>query len=325
MSVLVTGGAGYIGSHAVLGLSDRGEEVVVLDDLSAGFAPEFPAGVVFVQGSVGERAVLDALFRDRDIDTVMHFAGKIVVPESVADPLKYYENNTAASATLVSATIAAGVKQFIFSSSASVYGQPDENPVTEEAALNPESPYGRTKMMTELMLEDVAAATDLRYTALRYFNVAGADSEGRAGQSAKETTHIVRVGVQAALGLRDGLTINGDDYDTPDGTCIRDYIHISDLIDAHLAALDYLRDGGASQTFNCGYGHGFSVKEVVEAVLKESKNGFDVTTGPRRAGDPASVIASPARILATLDWEPKRDDLGLMIRHAMAWEKSLGK
>ncbi len=323
MSILVTGGAGFIGSHAVLGLTDRGEQVVVLDDLSAGFTPKFPDEVTFIEGSIGDRALLADLFASHDIGAIMHFAGKIVVPESVADPLKYYENNVAGSARLVAATVAAGVKQFIFSSSASVYGQPDENPVSEAAALRPESPYGRSKMMTELMLQDVSAAHDFRHVALRYFNVAGADPAGRAGQSAPETTHIVRVAVQAALGLRDGVTINGNDYDTPDGTCIRDYIHITDLIDAHLAALDYLRNGGASDTFNCGYGHGFSVREVVAAVLQESGVDFEVRDGPRRAGDPASVVADTSRITSVLDWTPQWDNLSAMIRHALDWEASL--
>lgn len=323
MSVLVTGGAGFIGSHAVLGLTDGGEHVVVLDDLSAGFAPDFPAAVTFVEGSAGDSDVLHRLFESHDIDTVMHFAGKIVVPESVADPLKYYWNNTLATAMLVSACIDAGVHRLIFSSSASVYGQPRENPVAETAPLQPESPYGRSKMMTEMMLQDISAAEDFNYVALRYFNVAGADPEGRAGQSAKETSHIVRVAIQTALGRRDGLTIFGDDYDTPDGTCIRDYIHVSDLIEAHLAALDYLRAGGASDAFNCGYGHGFSVHEVVNAVKAESGVDFKTGIGPRRPGDPASCIADATKIFDVLKWSPKRDDLSLMIRHALDWEASL--
>lgn len=323
MAVLVTGGAGYIGSHMVLALRDRGEEVVVLDNLSTGFRQAVAPGARLIEGDVGDEALVLSLIRQHGIDAIIHFAAKIVVPESVADPLGYYFNNTAKSRALLAAAVAGGVGQFIFSSTAAVYGNPATTPVAEDATLQPMSPYGTSKLMTERMLRDTAVAHPLRYVALRYFNVAGADPQGRSGQSTPNATHLIKVAVQAALGLRSGMQIFGTDYPTPDGTCIRDYIHVSDLILAHVAALDHLRGGGTSSVFNCGYGHGYSVIEVVEAVKRLSGVDFKVDLAPRRAGDPASIVADAAKIRATLGWRPAYDDLDVIVRSALAWERHL--
>lgn len=323
MAVLVTGGAGYIGSHMVLALRDRGEEVVVLDNLSTGFRHAVAPGARLVEGDVGDEALVLSLIREYGIDAIIHFAAKIVVPESVADPLGYYFNNTAKSRALLAAAVAGGVGQFIFSSTAAVYGNPATTPVAEDATLQPMSPYGTSKLMTERMLRDTAVAHPLRYVALRYFNVAGADPQGRSGQSTPNATHLIKVAVQAALGLRSGMQIFGTDYPTPDGTCIRDYIHVSDLILAHVAALDHLRGGGTSSVFNCGYGHGYSVIEVVEAVKRLSGVDFKVDLAPRRAGDPASIVADATKIRATLGWRPAYDDLDVIVRSALAWERHL--
>lgn len=324
MTVLVTGGAGYIGSHTVLALRDRGEVVVVLDDLSTGQARLVPADVPLVEGDVGDAALVDRLLRDHGVDAVIHFAGSIIVPESVADPLKYYRNNTAASRVLIEACVKAGVGQFIFSSTAAVYGIPAEVPVSEDAPLAPISPYGTSKLMTEWMLRDTAAAHDLRYVALRYFNVAGADPQGRSGQSTPEATHLIKVAVQAVTGKRDHVAVYGEDYDTPDGTGVRDYIHVSDLARAHLCALDHLREGGEGGVFNCGYGRGASVREVLAAVERVSGQQLDIRTAPRRAGDPPMLVADPARLRARFGWAPELDALDTIVAHALEWERREG-
>jgi UDP-glucose 4-epimerase len=323
MSVLVTGGAGYIGSHMVLALLDAGEDVVVLDNLSTGFRRAVPASAEFVAGDAGDRDLLLRLFLTHRIDAVIHFAGSIIVPESIAAPLRYYGNNTCVSRTLIAASVEAKIPHFIFSSSAAVYGMPEKNPVAEDARLTPISPYGTSKLMTELMLRDTAAAHDLRYVALRYFNVAGADPQGRSGQSTARATHLVKVACETALGERPYLEVFGTDYPTPDGTCIRDYIHVSDLARAHLDALRYLRGGGKSQVLNCGYGTGFSVLEVIASVKLVSQRDFPVRVGPRRAGDPAALVAQAKRIGEVLGWKPKLDGLDTIVSHALAWEKQL--
>jgi UDP-glucose 4-epimerase len=324
MSVLVTGGAGYIGSHMVLELLDAGEDVVVIDNLSTGFAKVVPPKARLIIGDCGDSNLVKGLLDAHNFDAVIHFAGSIVVPESVAKPLAYYRNNTANALALMTAVVAAGVPNFIFSSTAAVYGTPDTSPVSEDAPLKPESPYGRSKMMVEAMLADAAVAhPQLRYTALRYFNVAGADPKGRAGQSTPSATHLIKVAAETALGKRPQITVYGKDYPTPDGTCVRDYIHVSDLCTAHTAALNHLRKGGTSMVLNCGYGHGSSVLEVIETVKRVSGRDFKVVYGPRRPGDPASIVASPARIKAALGWTPRYDDLDVIVRDALAWEAKL--
>lgn len=324
MTVLVTGGAGYIGSHMVYALTDRGEDVIVLDNLSTGFDWAVSPAATLVVGDIGDAELLNRLFSTHDIDAIIHFAGSIVVPESVENPLKYYRNNTVNSRTLMEAAVNAGVKRFIFSSTAAVYGIPEVNPATEDAPLAPINPYGRSKLMTEWMLEDVARAHEgFDYVALRYFNVAGADPKGRTGQSTPEATHLIKVACQTALGQREKMFIFGDDYDTEDGTCIRDYIHVSDLIAAHVDALDYLRDGGASAVFNCGYGHGYSVKQVIDTVKRVSGVDFAVEVAPRRAGDPPALVAAADRIRQTLNWQPQLDDLEGIVASALAWERHL--
>ncbi|MFN4355443.1 UDP-glucose 4-epimerase GalE [Parvibaculum sp.] len=323
MSVLVTGGAGYIGSHAVIDLLRAGEEVVVIDDLSTGFDWAVQDAATLYQGDIADEALVDRIIREQKVEAVIHFAGSIVVPESVENPLKYYSNNTAKSRALIERCVAGGVRHFIFSSTAAVYGMVGNEPVSEETALNPMSPYGRSKLMTEWMLRDVAAAHDMTFAALRYFNVAGGDPEGRVGQSTANATHLIKVACQTALGQRSHIEVFGDDYPTPDGTCVRDYIHVSDLVAAHTAALGHLRKGGASFIANCGYGHGFSVREVLGAVERVSGHGFDVRQAPRRAGDPASIVSNPALIKETLGWVPAYDDLDTIVAHALAWEKRL--
>lgn len=323
MAVLVTGGAGYIGSHMVLALIDRGENVVVLDNLSTGFdwAVQKPANLVV--GDIGDIGAVTKLMASRDVDAVIHFAGSIVVPDSVADPLGYYLNNTVKSRALIEAAVKGGVKHFIFSSTAAVYGMPETNPVDEDAPLLPISPYGNSKMMTEIMLRDTAFAHDLGYVALRYFNVAGADPHRRSGQSTPRATHLIKVACEAALGMRPRLEVYGTDYDTPDGTCIRDYIHVSDLARAHLLALDHLRSGGEDLVLNCGYGRGFSVFEVIDAVKHASNVDFDVRTTGRRPGDPAALIAGADRIRGVLGWRPERDKLDQIVTDALNWERDL--
>ncbi len=323
MGVLVTGGAGFIGSHMVLELLDAGEDVVVLDNLSTGFRWAVPAGAAFVEGDVGDRNLLRRLLSGHRIDAIIHFAGSVVVPDSVADPLGYYLNNTCKSRSLIAAAVEAKIPHFIFSSTAAVYGMPKENPVAETALLEPMSPYGTSKLMTELMLRDTAQASDLRYVALRYFNVAGADPLGRSGQSTARATHLVKVACEAALGERPYLDVFGTDYPTPDGTCVRDYIHVTDLVRAHLDALRYLRAGGASEVLNCGYGKGFSVLEVIRSVKQSSKHDFPVRMEPRRPGDPAAIVARAERIKQVLGWQPSLADLDTIVGHALAWEKRL--
>ena len=323
MTVLVTGGAGYIGGHMVLGLRDQGEKVVVLDDLSTGFAWAVPEGVELVVGDFGDAEKVADIIAKHEIDAIAHFAAKIVVPESVADPLGYYLNNTAKARNLIEAAVRSGVKHFIFSSTAAVYGETGAEPIGEEASLAPISPYGRSKLMVEWMLEDVSRAYDFRYVALRYFNVAGADPQGRLGQSSPKATHLIKRGVQTALGRYASMEIFGEDYQTRDGTCVRDYIQVTDLIDAHLAALDYVRKGGESAVFNCGYGHGMTVKEVIDVVKRVSGVDFKVNVSGRRPGDPASIVAKADRIRSVLGWRPKRDNLDDIVRQALDWERRL--
>jgi UDP-glucose 4-epimerase len=323
MPILVTGGAGYIGSHMVLALSDRGEKVVVIDNLSTGFPWALPPNVTLRGGDVGDQGFVRAIIEEFGIDEIAHFAAKIVVPESVSNPLLYYGNNTAKSRLLIETAIGAGVKRFIFSSTAAVYGDVSGDPVDENLAPNPVSPYGRSKLMTEWMLEDAARAHDLRFIALRYFNVAGADPQGRSGQSTPNATHLIKVAVQTALGQRPHIDIFGTDYPTRDGSCIRDYIHVTDLASAHVDALSYLRKGGESMILNCGYGQGFSVLEVVDVVRKVTGVHFKANIVPRRPGDPATIIAKSDKIRAVLGWKPEHDTLDEIVRQAHAWERHL--
>ncbi|WP_291825482.1 UDP-glucose 4-epimerase GalE [Bosea sp. (in: a-proteobacteria)] len=323
MAVLVSGGAGYIGSHMVLELLDRGENVVVLDNLSTGFWWAVPKEVPLIQGDIGDQDLLARIIAEHGITEIAHFAAKIVVPESVADPLGYYFNNTVKTRALLESAVRGGVRRIIFSSTAAVYGEPAVSPVPEEIDLNPINPYGRSKLMSEWMLADTAKAHGLAYVVLRYFNVAGADPRGRSGQSSPNATHLIKVAGQAALGQRPGLEVFGTDYPTPDGTCIRDYIHVTDLARAHIAALEHLRGGGGSLTLNCGYGRGYSVKEVVEVVKTVSGVDFPVKLSGRRAGDPASLVAKADRIRSELGWTPEHDDLEEIVRQALTWEEKL--
>ena len=323
MTVLVTGGAGYIGGHMVLALLDAGEDVVVLDNLSTGFRWAVPAGAKLVVGDFGDIETLERIFTGHEIDAIAHFAAKIVVPDSVSDPLGYYENNTAKARTLLAAAVRHGVRHFIFSSTAAVYGEPPVDQVTEDTPQNPINPYGRSKLMVEWMLRDVSAAHDLRHVALRYFNVAGADPQGRLGQSTPNATHLIKIAVQAALGHRNGMDVFGTDYPTRDGSCIRDYIQVSDLIAAHMLALKHLRAGGQSLTCNCGYGRGLSVLEVIDVVKNVSGVDFPVRISGRRAGDPANLIAGAERIRSELGWAPKHDDVEGIVRQALDWERRL--
>ncbi len=324
LPVLVTGGAGYIGSHAVLALRDRGTPVAVIDNLSTGFRFAIPDDVPFYKGDVGDNALLARIFAEQQIGAVMHFAGSIIVPESVENPLKYYHNNTANSRALVEAVVRAGVRHMIFSSTAATYGIPDVSPVSEDVPKQPINPYGWSKLMTEQMLADTAFAHDFNYCALRYFNVAGADPQGRSGQSTAGATHLIKVAVEAALGMRDSVGVFGTDYATPDGTGVRDYIHVSDLAQAHVLALDaLLEQPDRSLTLNCGYGRGFSVLEVLDAVDRVTGGKLTRILGPRRAGDPDSLVSDPARIKATLPWVPQHANLDQIVAHALAWEQKL--
>jgi UDP-glucose 4-epimerase len=323
MAVLVTGGAGYIGSHMALKLGDSGEETVVVDNLVTGFDWAVDHRASFVQGDAGDIDFVSKVIRERKITEIIHFAGSIVVPESVVDPLKYYRNNTATSRNLLEAAVKNGVERFIFSSTAAVYGMTGLAPVEETTPLAPMSPYGKSKLMTEWMLADVAAAHPIKYGVLRYFNVAGADPQKRSGQSTPLATHLIKVACQTALGQRAKMDIFGTDYETPDGTCVRDYIHVTDLIAAHALLLKHLRDGGESTTLNCAYGQGFSVREVIETVKSVSGSDFRVDEGPRRAGDPASITATGEKIRKTLGWVPEHDDLTEMVGTALDWERYL--
>jgi UDP-glucose 4-epimerase len=323
MTTLVTGGAGYIGSHMVHELVDAGEPVVVLDNLSTGFRFLFPAAVPFVAGSTGDRELVAKTIRKYGVTAIIHFAASIVVPESVADPLGYYRNNTMNTCALLDVAIENGVRQVIFSSTAAVYGNADGTPVREDAITAPISPYGSSKLMSEIMLHDAGKAHGLRFVILRYFNVAGADPRQRTGQSTAGATHLIKVACETALGKRPKIDIYGTDYPTPDGTALRDYIHVSDLARAHSAALAHLRRGGASATFNCGYGRGASVFEVIDAVRRVSGHDFAVEIQGRRAGDPAALVANVDRIRATLDWRPQFQDVDTIVAHAYAWERRL--
>jgi UDP-glucose 4-epimerase len=323
MTVLVTGGAGYIGSHMVLRLCDAGESVVVLDNLTTGFDWAIHPAATLVQGNAGDMELVGKLLSEHHISEIVHFAGSIVVPESVSDPLKYYANNTATSRNLIEAAVKGGVKHFIFSSTAAVYGMTGLEPVSEDTVLAPMSPYGRSKLMTEMMLADVAAAHPMTYGVLRYFNVAGADPQKRSGQSMPTATHLIKVTIQTALGQRGHVDIFGTDYPTPDGTGVRDYIHVTDLIEAHARLLEYLRAGGQSMIFNCGYGQGYSVRQVVEMVGQVSGVEFDVRESPRRAGDPASVVAEASKAREVLGWTPAHDNLHEIVESAFNWERYL--
>ena len=323
MTVLVTGGCGYIGSHLVWALADRGDAVVVLDDLSTGFDWAIPDAAELVRGDIGDRALLDRLLGRGDIDAIVHFAGSIIVPESVTDPLKYYWNNTVKSRELIAAAVRNGVRNLVFSSTAAVYGNPEVIPVPEDVPLLPVSPYGSSKLMTEIMLRDTAAAHDFRYAALRYFNVAGADPQGRTGQSTKGATHLIKVACEALLGRRPSIEVFGTDYATPDGTGVRDYIHVTDLAAAHVLALEYLRREKKSLVANCGYGRGFSVLEVLKSVERVGGAPLPVTYGPRRAGDAEAIVARVDKIHAHLPWQPAHADLDTIVGHALAWEETL--
>ncbi|MFK5596666.1 UDP-glucose 4-epimerase GalE [Methylobacterium sp. HMF5984] len=326
MAVLVTGGAGYIGSHMVLALQDAGrEETVVLDDLSTGFDWALPPEVKLVRGDVGDPGLVTETILQNRVDAIAHFAARIVVPDSVADPLHYYLANTVKTRALIETAVRTGVKHIIFSSTAAVYGEPETVPVPEDLATNPINPYGRSKLMSEWMIRDAAAAHGFSYVILRYFNVAGADPRGRTGQSTPNATHLIKVATQAALGQRPHLEVFGTDYPTPDGSCLRDYIQVSDLAEAHRVALDHLRAGGESLTLNCGYGTGYSVLEVIDTVKRVSGRDFPVRVSPRRPGDPARIVAEASRIREQLGWRPKHDDLDAIVRQALDWEDALPK
>lgn len=324
-AVLITGGAGYIGSHAVLAFREAGHNVVVLDDLSTGYRALVPDGIPFVEASVADAQAIEALNATYGFGTVVHFAGSIVVPESVADPLKYYRNNTCASRALIETCVQLGVSEFIFSSTAAVYGEPDIVPIPESAPLRPTNPYGSSKLMVELMLRDVSAAHGLKYAALRYFNVAGADPAYRAGQMSPDATHLIKRASKVIAGSLDSLDIFGCDYDTPDGTCIRDYIHVSDLAVAHVHVLDALRAGSRpALILNCGYGRGFSVREVIAAMEEVCGAGIAAREAPRRPGDPMRLVADPTAIRKATAWRPRYDDLAFIVRTAIEWERRTG-
>ena len=324
LPVLVTGGAGYIGSHAVLALRDAGWAVSVIDNLVTGFRTAVPEGVPFYEGDIADRALLDRIVDEQGIGAIMHFAGSIVVPESVSDPLKYYDNNTVRTRGLIEMAVDRKIRHFIFSSTAATYGIPEVTPVTETASLSPINPYGWSKLMSEQMLRDVSAAHQMNHCALRYFNVAGADPGGRSGQATRNATHLIKVGVEAALGKRDHVAVFGTDYATPDGTGVRDYIHVSDLAAAHVLALEHLiAEPEKSMQMNCGYGRGYSVLEVLDAVDRVAGTTNRRELMPRRPGDPDALVSDPALIRATLPWQPRFNDLDLIVKHALEWERSL--
>jgi UDP-glucose 4-epimerase len=323
MAVLVTGGAGYIGSHMVLALTDAGVDTVVIDNLSTGFPWAISPAAKLVRGDIGDESLVMKVMREHQVDAVVHFAGSIVVPDSVSDPLSYYHNNTVNSRNLMHCAVKSKVPNFIFSSTAAVYGNPRTQPVSELEAPAPVSPYGTSKWMTEQMLHDSHAAYGLNFGILRYFNVAGADPKGRTGQSTARATHLIKVASQVALGQRDHMEVFGTDYDTPDGTCVRDYIHVSDLISAHMQALKYLRNGGASGIFNCGYGKGFSVLDVIKSVERVNGAKLNIKYGPRRAGDANAIVASADKARKVLGWQPQHEDLDFIVDTALNWERHL--
>ena len=324
MTTLVTGGAGYIGSHMVWELLDNDEDVVVVDNLATGFEWAVPAQAKLIIGNIGNQKFMERVIRDNKIDSIIHFAGSVVVPESLENPLKYYENNTGNSRNLIAAAVKMNVQRFIFSSTAAVYGNPiTTGPITENAILNPLSPYGTSKLMTELMLRDTSQAHNMRYAILRYFNVAGCDIQGRTGQSTIGATHLIKTACEAATGKKPSMKIFGTDYDTPDGTCIRDFIHVNDLVNAHYYALKYLRNGGKKFTANCGYSKGYSVRQVVDSVQRISGNKFKVIETERRAGDIESITANCNRLMTRLDWRPQHDDLDTIIASTLKWEEQM--
>ncbi len=325
MTVLVTGGAGYIGSHMVHALADAGESVVVIDNLSTGFSAFVPEGVPLFIGDAADENLVEGVVAAHNIDSIIHFAGSVAVPDSMRDPLGYYRNNTMTTRSLLNVAVKCGISRFIFSSTAAVYGNPDQVPVPENAPTRPLSPYGTSKLMTEIMLHDTASAHGMSYVVLRYFNVAGADPLGRIGLATIGTTHLLKVAVEAAIGQRAKIDVFGTDYPTPDGSCIRDFIHVSDLVQAHRTALAYLREGGSSVTLNCGYGRGYSVIETIEAVRRVSGRNFAVQYAPRRAGDIITMVADTARIRSVLNWTPQFDDLDTIAAHALAWEEKLSR
>ena len=323
MTVLVTGGAGYIGSHMVQALAEAGESVVVIDNLSTGFSTALPEGVPLFIGDAADENLVEGVIAAHGVESIIHFAGSVVVPDSVRDPLAYYRNNTMTTRSLLNAAVKCGINRFIFSSTAAVYGNPDQVPVPEDAPTRPMSPYGSSKLMTEIMLHDVAAAHCKNYVALRYFNVSGADPLARIGLATVGATHVLKIAVEAATGQRAKIDVFGTDYPTPDGSCIRDFIHVADLAQAHRAALSYLRGGGSSATLNCGYGRGYSVLETIEAVRRVSGRNFAVQYAARRPGDIMTMIADTGRIQGVLDWRPQYDDLEIIATHALAWEEKL--
>lgn len=321
-SILVTGGAGYIGSHVVKLLGERGENIIILDDLSTGFEEAILYGE-FIKGNTGDQALINNILKQNNVESVLHFAAHTIVPESVENPLKYYQNNTCCTRNLLECCSEAGVKNIIFSSTAAVYGELETGYASEDTAKSPINPYGSSKLMSEQMIRDLSYATDLNHVILRYFNVAGSDPDGRIGQSTKNATLLIKVAAEVAAGKREKLLIFGTDYPTPDGTGIRDYIHVSDLAAAHIKALDYLQNGGESTTLNCGYGHGFSVRDVINAINKENGSPITVEEMPRRAGDPPELISVADKIRSTIGWQPQYDDLNLIVRTSLAWEKKL--
>jgi len=322
--VLVAGGAGYIGSHVTLELLAGGRKVVVLDDLSTGRRDLVPAGAVFIQGDVGDGGLVRRVLAEQGCAAVMMFAGSIIVSESFQAPLPYWRNNMGAGLAFLDACVGAGVRHFVYSSTAAVYGAPDSLPIAEDAALRPISPYGRSKLALEWALADACEVAAMRFAALRYFNVAGADAQGRSGQVSPVASHLIKIAVEAALGRRAGLVLHGEDYPTPDGTCIRDYIHVADLAEAHVLALGQLERGGESLIANCGYGRGFSVRQVLDAVQRVAGRRLAIHIGPRRRGDPPALVADPGLLKRVLGWVPKRDDLDLIIRSALEWEAKSG-
>jgi UDP-glucose 4-epimerase len=323
MTVLVTGGAGYIGSHTVLALAEAGEDIVVIDDLSAGFSAYLPEGVPLFIGDAGDENLLEGVIAQHNIESIIHLAGSVVVPESMRDPLHYYRNNFMTARNLLNVAVKRGINRFIFSSTAAVYGNPDQVPVPEQAPTRPLSPYGSSKLMIEIMLHDVASAYGMQYVVLRYFNVAGADPQARIGLATVGATHLLKIAVEAATGQRAKIDVFGTDYSTPDGSCIRDFIHVTDLSQAHRSALAYLRRGGASTTLNCGYGRGYSVLETIDAVRRASGRNFAVQYAPRRPGDIMTMVADTSRIRNVLDWKPQYDNLETIAAHALAFEEQL--